>query len=79
MTGNHQKSLDLAKAVQWEEAHAMVQDCGDELSCQIHGYLHRVEGDLDNARYWYGQGHSTLPDNTLEEEWARLSARLSEA
>ena len=79
MTADHQKALDLAKTGHWEEAHAIAQKHGDELSCQIHGYLHRVEGDLGNARYWYGQGNSALPDNTLEEEWARLSARLPNA
>ena len=49
MTADHQKALDLAKTGHWEEAHAIAQKHGDELSCQIHGYLHRVEGDLDNA------------------------------
>lgn len=72
MTCDHQQVLDWARAHHWEKAHAMVQTHSDELSCQIHGYLHRVEGDSGNARYWYGRGNSTLPDNTLEEEWARL-------
>ena len=76
MICDHDKALGLAKAGHWEEAHAMVQKHGDELSCQIHGYLHRVEGDLGNASYWYGRGNTTLPDNSLEEEWARLYARL---
>ncbi|HWU97971.1 MAG TPA: hypothetical protein VN114_05620 [Oxalicibacterium sp.] len=76
MACDHRKVLDLAKEGNWEEAHALVQMHGDELSCQIHGYLHRVEGDLGNARYWYGRGNSTLPNNTLEEEYARLCGRL---
>ncbi|HEY6773836.1 MAG TPA: hypothetical protein VN019_06230 [Oxalicibacterium sp.] len=76
MVCDHKKVLDLAKAGDWEEAHKMVQVHGDELSCQIHGYLHRVEGDLGNARYWYSRGNSTLPGNTLDEEFARLVARL---
>lgn len=76
MVCDHRKVLDLAKEGNWEEAHAMVQVHGDEFSCQIHGYLHRVEGDLGNARYWYGRGNSALPKNTLEEEYARLYGRL---
>ena len=79
MTCDHQKVLDLAQAENWEEAHALVQKHGDELSCQIHGYLHRVEGDLNNASYWYGRGNSKLPGNTLDEEFARLQARLPRA
>lgn len=77
MTCDHRKVLDLAKAGDWEEAHALVQVHGDVFSCQIHGYLHRVEGDLSNARYWYSRGNSSLPSNTLDEEFARLVARLS--
>jgi hypothetical protein len=76
MACDHKKVLELAQQGNWEESHAMVQVHGDELSCQIHGYLHRVEGDLGNARYWYGRGNSVLPKNTLEEEFARLQARL---
>ncbi len=77
MACDHKKVLDLAKAGAWEESHALVQVHGDELSCQIHGYLHRVEGDLGNARYWYSRGNSRLPDNSLDEEFARLYARLA--
>ena len=79
MPCDHQKALALAKVGHWEESHAMVQKQGDELSCQIHGYLHRVEGDLGNASYWYGRGNSTLHDNTLDEEFVRLYARLNSA
>ena len=76
MTCDHQKVLDLTRAGHWEEAHAIAQKHGDELSCQIHGYLHRIEKDLNNARYWYGRGNSKLPTNTLEEEWTRLQAAI---
>ena len=76
MTCDHQKVLDLTRAGHWEEVHAIAQKHGDELSCQIHGYLHRIEKDLSNARYWYGRGNSKLPTNTLEEEWTRLQAAI---
>lgn len=76
MACDHRKVLNLAKAGDWEEAHALVQVHGDAFSCQIHGYLHRVEGDLGNARYWYSRGNSALPANNLDEEFARLYARL---
>jgi hypothetical protein len=62
----------LANAGQWDESHKMVQVHSDPLSCLIHGYLHRVEGDLSNAAYWYRRGGSGLPENTLQEEYARL-------
>ena len=77
MNCDHLKVLDLALAGHWEDAHSIAQKHGDELSCQIHGYLHRVEGDLSNARYWYGRGNISVPANTLDEEWARLHARAA--
>lgn len=79
MACNHKEVLDLAKAGNWEEAHALVQVHGDVMSCQIHGYLHRVEGDLSNASYWYSRGKSSLPKNTLDEEFDRLYAQLADA
>ena len=72
MTKKHIRALDLARKGQWDEAHEIVQPYSDQLSCLIHGYLHRVEGDLNNARYWYNQANTTMPENTLEEEINRL-------
>jgi hypothetical protein len=53
MTCDHSEALKLAQLGQWHESHAMVQPYYDRKSCLIHAYLHRVEGDLSNARYWY--------------------------
>ena len=69
---DHKRVLELEQQGDWEGAHAMVQVHSDSLSCLIHGYLHRVEGDLGNASYWYGRGCSKLTTNPLEDEWARL-------
>lgn len=66
------KILNLAKDGEWDEAHLLIQQHSDQWSCLIHGYLHRVEGDLSNAQYWYDRAQSSLPDNTLEEELERL-------
>ena len=72
MTVDHLKALDYAKERKWDEAHRLVQSFSDRTSCLIHGYLHRVEGDLGNARYWYNRANEQMPDNTLEEEFSRL-------
>ncbi len=79
MSCNHKEVLDLAKAGNWEEAHALVQVHGDVLSCQIHGYLHRVEGDLSNASYWYSRGKSSVLKNSLDEEFKRLQEKIADA
>ena len=76
MIVDHRAILKEAKAGNWENAHLQVQDFSDRLSCMIHGYLHRVEGDLSNARYWYNRAGETMPDNSLEDELERLFGLL---
>lgn len=78
MAIDHAKALDLVASGLWDEAHQLVQPYSDELSCLIHAYLHRVEGDLSNARYWYGQAGQTMPNNSLVQELDRLHALLDD-
>ncbi|WP_027329893.1 hypothetical protein [Marinimicrobium agarilyticum] len=72
---DQERALELARAGEWDKAHSLVQANSDSLSCLIHAYLHREEGDLANANYWYRRAGETMPDNTLEEEWERLHQR----
>jgi hypothetical protein len=70
---DHQQILNLAEEGEWDQAHRMVQPCSDRLSCLIHAYLHRVEGDIGNAGYWYSRAGEDFPGNTLEQEFGRLA------
>ncbi|MEQ1546793.1 hypothetical protein [Methyloglobulus sp.] len=72
----HQQVLKLIQQNDWDAAHRLVQDYSDSLSCQIHGYLHRIEGDLSNARYWYQRAGLHMPDNSRDEELKRLFKRV---
>ena len=76
MALNYLSVLDAAKQGNWDAAHQQIQPYSDTMACLIHGYLHRVEGDLSNAEYWYKRADTRLPDNTLEQEWQRLYALL---
>jgi hypothetical protein len=71
----HAEALTLASNNEWDAAHRVIQSHSDDLACLIHGYLHRVEGDLWNARYWYNRAGEAMPENSLEEEFERLSMR----
>ena len=51
----HRKVLAHLRRNEWDKAHAIVMGMRDKLAFRIHGLLHRIEGDLDNARYWYGR------------------------
>ncbi len=79
MACDHLKALDLAKAGKWDQAHQLVQRHSDRMSCLIHAYLHRVEGDLSNARYWYGRAGENMRENTLEAELSRLYDAIGSA
>ncbi len=72
MACDYIKILDLAEQGKWHEAHHWIQRYSDPWACLIHGYLHRVEGDLGNARYWYRRAETDMPDNSLREEFNRL-------
>lgn len=49
------RAADLLAAGDWDSAHKIVQDDGSQLAAWLHGIVHTLEGDLENARYWYGQ------------------------
>jgi hypothetical protein len=69
-----------ALAGAWSEAHEIVQqDEQDELACWIHAVLHRQEGDLPNAGYWYNRcGRRLRKDVPPEEELREIRASLAQ-
>lgn len=56
----------------WEKSHTIIQDIEDKNAAWIHAYLHRKEGDIWNADYWYRRAGKTRPAFTLEAEWEDL-------
>ena len=57
-------AVALLEQGDWQAAHEIVQkDEESELSCWAHGIVHVMEGDLPNARYWYGQAKRAFPKN----------------
>ncbi|HMF95808.1 MAG TPA: hypothetical protein VKE96_16015 [Vicinamibacterales bacterium] len=60
----------------WDEAHRLAQDVDDQNGAWVHAYLHRKEGDLGNAAYWYGQANQPVAADALDAEWARIAAHL---
>ena len=60
----------------WNEAHNIAQDIHTENGSWIHAYLHRKEGDIQNAHYWYRRAGKTLPNLSLNIEWIQISEYL---
>src|ERR1700692_1650584 len=61
---------------QWDEAHKIVQDEASADAAWVHAYLHRVEGDLGNAGYWYRQAGKPVAAGSLETEWERIASQV---
>ena len=66
------KSLWYDAKGDWNKAHAEVDHLRDLDAAWVHAYLHRKEGDLWNADYWYTKAKKTRPTCSLQEEWENL-------
>lgn len=60
----------------WDRAHSIAQAAGGRNGAWVHAYLHRKEGDLSNAGYWYGKAGHRQPYGSLEAEWEELVRAL---
>jgi hypothetical protein len=60
----------------WERAHAIIQDEDGRDAAWVHAYLHRVEGDLGNAAYWYRRASRAPASGPLDAEWENIAAAL---
>jgi hypothetical protein len=63
----------------WDKAHTIVMDEGGKDCAWVHAYLHRVEGDLENARYWYRQAGKPAASCALEAEYESIAQTLLSA
>src|SRR5215470_16318893 len=60
----------------WDKAHKIVMDDSGADCAWVHAYLHRGEGDLENARYWYGQAGRPVASGSLPAEWAAIAREI---
>ena len=70
-------ALKLDRDGDWDGAHRIVQRIDAHDSNWIHAYLHRKEGVLWNARYWYDRVNKPMPDYDLDQEWQELYAYVT--
>lgn len=60
----------------WHTAHSLIDSLDDKNSCRVHAYLHRKEGDIGNADYWYSRANAKRPSVSLQEEWKDIALQL---
>ena len=75
-TSGHLLSLWYDAKGDWEKSHTLIQDIHDTTAAWIHAYLHRKEGDIGNADYWYHRAGKKRPSTTLQEEWEQIIKTL---
>ncbi len=61
----------------WNKSHQIVQDIENPTASWVHAYLHRKEGDISNARYWYNRAGRNMPGHSLEKEWEEIFLELN--
>jgi len=60
----------------WEKAHEISQSVHTARGSWVHAYLHRKEGDLSNASYWYAKAGRDLPLLSIQDEWDKIAMVL---
>ncbi len=70
------RTLWWIAAGDWAAAHAIAQDLDDRAGAWLHAHLHRIEGDHDNADYWYARAGRPPMRGDLDAEWEQLARAL---
>ncbi len=63
----------------WQRAHELAQSQSGTDAAAVHAYLHRKEGNLGNADYWYRRAGRSRKDIPLSVEWDNLARELLES
>ncbi len=63
-----QSAMHYDETDEFDKAHSIVMHIEHPLAFRIHAYLHRKEGDLDNAQYWYDKLDEKLFDGNYDDE-----------
>jgi hypothetical protein len=73
------RALELLDAGDWQQAHTIVQEHKTPLAAWLHGIVHTLEGDLDNARYWYRKADRVFRGaEAVQDEIAAARRRMKE-
>lgn len=60
----------------WDTAHSIAQENPSNEGSWVHAYLHRKQGDLSNASYWYSRAGRKRPETSLQQEWDNIVGTL---
>jgi hypothetical protein len=63
----------------WDRAHESAQKDEGVAGSWVHAYLHRKEGDISNAGYWYRRAGKPVCKSSLDQEWSEITKALLDA
>jgi ATP/maltotriose-dependent transcriptional regulator MalT len=70
--------VELLERGAWEEAHEIVQRDKSLDAAWLHGIVHTLEGDIENALHWYRKAQRAFPGAAaVQDEIAAARERLS--
>ena len=71
------EALWWLKRGDWDRAHKCVQGHEGEADCDwVHAHLHRQEGDMSNAQYWYRRADKPVSGVSLQDEWSEIATAM---
>ncbi len=76
--GRELKALWWDAKGNWEKAHRLVKEMNNSSASWVHAYLHRKEGDLSNASFWYTNAGRSMPEVSASEEWDEIVRAILE-
>ena len=60
----------------WKAAHELAQAQDDAQGAWVHAWLHRIEGDLGNADYWYRRARQPSRRDDTRTEGLQIAKAL---
>jgi hypothetical protein len=66
------KALWWIRKGDWDRAHEIVMRDSSQQAAWVHAHLHRIEGDDENAGYWYRHAKKPMASGATEAEWEAI-------
>ena len=73
-TESYLEAIRLIEKGDWEASHRLIQMYNTQTACWIHAHLHRIEGDLWNAAYWYERAGKKMTGLSFEAELKQIKS-----
>ncbi len=71
--------VELLARGAWQDAHVIVQQENSTAAAWLHGIVHTLEGDLENAQHWYRKAKRLFPGaDAVHTELSAARAFLNE-